>query len=248
MRKYLGLRVDAIKQRVGRSLKSDSVPKRRPLPFQLRLGSRIRFSEAPFLLAQGHFGAVHPGAEALLVGYSETPVAGMDAWRLSIEDRHDGRAFMLLVILGEEEAEAAEVFLFSVQEDMPLHYSVLKDVPRDADETEAADFWIGDPEGIIGLPLFYTPSELTYERVWSPERGDVRIDPLSYSEQVWKGEGAFTVEHLGEMLYVHTHEINGRAFDEFLLPSVEREAENFRARVWVGMRLALTDLTFPDAL
>ena len=230
MRKYLGMKAAAIKQRVGLSAKKDDVSARRPVPFQLRLGSRICFSEAPFLLAQGYFGTTHPGVEALLVGYSETPVAGMDAWRLYVEDRHNGRAFMLLAILGEEEAETPEIFLFAVQEDVPLYYAALKDAPRSADDSETADFWIGEVQGIIGLPLFSTPDELTYERVWSPERGDVRIDPLAYLEQVQKGEDTCTVEHLGEMLYVHTYKNGNDAFDEFLLPSVEREAEHFRAR------------------
>ena len=247
MKTYIGIKANALKERLKGGRK-DKVRIDAGLPFNLRVGSRIGFSPAPFLLAGEEFGVAHPGDESLVAGYSETEWAGLETFRIHTQDRATGSQCLLVFVM--EDGAAEEVYLFTEQTEVPLHHVGLEEVPEDGDAVNAVDFWIGESEGIIGMPLFHTPDELTYHRLWDGDN-DARIPPVAFREKThWDayGERTATVEHLGEMLYARTVEGTGGALDEYLLPAVERDDEGFRVRVWVGMALAPTDLSFPDAL
>ena len=249
MKTYIGMQANALKKRLKggrkRKVRIDA-----GLPFDLRMGSRIQFSEAPFLLAGEEFGVDHPGDESLVAGYSEAEWAGLKTFRLYAQDRATGSQCLLLVVMGGEAVEDEEVYLFREQTEIPLHHAGLDEVPQDGNEVNAADFWIGESEGIIGMPLFHTPDELTYHRLWDSDN-DARIPPLAFREEIhWDayGDRSATVEHLGEVLYARTVAGTGGELDEYLLPSVERDEEGFRVRVRVGMPLSPADLSFPDAV
>jgi len=254
MKSYIGIKANALRKRLSAGWKRKDSDARMDfgLPFGLRIGSRIQFSEAPFLLAElladGEFGVGHPGDESLVAGYSEIEWAGLNTFRIYTRDRISGNTCLLLIAMGDDSAE--EVYLFKKQTDIPLHYVNLDEVPADGDEVNAVDFWIDDVEGIIGMPLFHTPEELTYHRLWDSDN-DVRIPPLAFQEKIhWDayGENSAKVEHLGEVLYARTVAGADGELDEYLLPSVERDQAGFRVRVRVGMPLSPTDLSFPDAL
>ncbi len=247
MKTYIGLKTKALRER----FKGDRRRRVRVaagLPFNLRVGSRILFSEAPFLLAGEAFGVGYPGDESLVAGYSEIAWAGLKTFRIYVRDRATGGESLLLFVMGENAPE--ELYLFVNQTEIPLHHAGLAEVPDDGDEINAADFWIGESAGIIGMPLFHTPDDLTYRRLWDTD-SDKRITPLAFQEQIHTdahGEDCATVQHLGEMLYARAVEGTGGQLDEYLLPSVEKHDAGFCVRIRVGMALSLADLSFPDTL
>ena len=248
MKTYIGMKANALKARLKGGRK-EKVRIDLGLPFNLRLGSRIQFSEAPFLLAGDGFGVSHPGDESLVAGCSQASWAGLATFRIHARDRATGGTSLLLFVMGDD-GDAEELYLFTEQTAVPLHHVSLDEARNDDDEVHAADFWIGESEGIIGMPLFHTPDELTYHRLWD-EDNDARIPPVAFREEIqWDayGERTETVEHLGEMLYARTVDGTGGEIDEYLLPSVERDEDGFRVRVRLGMALSSADLSFPDAL
>ncbi len=247
MKTYLGMKANALKARL-KGGRQERVRIDAGLPFNLRAGSRIQFSEAPFLLAGDEFGVAHPGAESLVAGYSQADWAGLATFRIHAKDRATGGQCLLLFVMGDAGAE--ELYLFTEQTQVPLRHVGLDEVAEDGDEVHAVDFWIGKPHGIIGMPLFHTPDELTYHRLWEADN-DARIPPVAFREEIhWDayGERRSTVEHLGEMLYARTAPGAGGGIDEYLLPAVERDDAGFRVRVRAGMALTPADLSFPDAL
>ena len=247
MKTYIALKAEQLKRRFKKG-EQRRVRVDTGLPFNLRVGSRIRFSEAPFLLAGDEFGVAHPGEESLVAGYSENEWAGLKTFHIHARDRAGGGQTLLLFVMADTAVD--ELYLFTEQTRIPLHYAGLDEVPQDGDEVKAADFWIGESEGIIGMPLFHTPDELTYHRLWDADN-DARIPPLAFREQIQTdpyGEHRSTVDHLGEMLYARAVEGAGGELDEYLLPTVEKDDDGFRVRVHVGMALSTTDLSFPDAL
>ena len=250
MKVYLGMKVDELKDR----FKNRSADKSRvdlDLPLDLRMGSRIQISEAPFLLTGEESMLQYPGEESLVGGFSDSKMAGLRTFRLYLKDRdRESQESMLMLLTDDAGKNVDELYLFREYTEVPLYYVKMNEIPSDGDEVNSVDFWIDDSEGIIGMPLFHTPEELTYERLWEPDR-DARIPALQFSEQVNLdpyGESVLEVEHLGTMLYARTHDSVGGSCDEYLLPTVEKDDEGFRVRIWVGMPLSQSDLTLPDAL
>lgn len=250
MKVYLGMKVDELRTRFrNRSDKKERIDT--ALPLDLRMGSRIRLSEAPFLLMGDQTPLQFPGDESLVGAFSESEMAGMRTFRLYLKDREDeSQESMLLVLMGEDRQSVDEIYLFREYIELPLYYVGLNEVPDNGDEVNAVDFWIGESEGILGMPMFHTPDELSYERLWEPEL-DAQIPPLKMTEEVNLdpyGETVMEVEHLGTMLYARSFEGIGIDCDEYLLPTVEKDDEGFRVRVWVGIPLGESDLILPDAL
>ena len=250
MKVYLGMKVDEIRSRIkNRSDKKTRIDLK--LPMDLRFGSRVQLSEAPFILAGNETPLEYPGEESLIGGFSESTMAGLRTFRLYLKDRdNESQESMLMVLMADEGDAVEEVYLFREYTELPLYYAGMNEVPSDGDEVNAVDFWLDKSEGIIGMPVFHTPDEFTYERLWEPER-DVKIPALNFTETVHLdpyGDQPMEIEHLGTMLYARTFKGIADECDEYLMPTVEKDDEGFRVRIWVGMSLAQADLTLPDAL
>lgn len=253
MKVYMGMKIGALKNRFSKS-GDDNEPKPRidtDLPMKLHIGSRIRLSEAPFLLAGDEAGVKYPGEESLVGAYSRTTLSGLSTVRFYLKDREDTeQESMLLAVMGDDGQTVEERYLFREAAEIPLYYVSLDDVPSDGDEVNAVNFWIGENNGIIGMPLFHTPDEQTFSRLWDSEN-DSKIPVFTLDEKIHLdpyGDEVMDVEHLGTMLYVRSAEGLGDEYDEYLLPTVEKDDEGFRVRIWVGMSLASSDMEFPDAI
>ena len=250
MKHYLGLRYDELKQRFKRD---GSEPKTRvdsDLPLSLRHGSRIQFSEAPFLLTGDSCQVKYPGSEVLVHAFSSLTLAGLKSNRFYIESREDpDESAMLMVLLDDDGTTVNEMYLFHEQYEIPLYHVKVEDVSEHEDETNAVNFWIGKDEGILGMTLFHTPDELTYERLWEHDN-DRWLEPAQVQETIHLdpyGDSSTVVEHLGTMLYARTFEGLGTSVDEYLLATVERDDNGFRVRIWVGIPISMADIELPDA-
>lgn len=243
MKAYLEMKVDALGWS-SRNSESDQ-----NLPLGLRIGSRVQIDETPFLLAGENVSLEYPGAESLVGAYSKTNLYGLTTYRFYLEDRDSDAESMLMLVLNEQGA-VAEQYLFREHAEIPLYYVSLDDVPPGADDVHAVDFWVGEAGGIIGQPIFFTPDEKDYSRLWEPEL-NVPIPPLKLDEMIHlkpSGHSKRQVEHVGTMLYSRSVEGLTTAIDEYILPTVEKDEAGFRTRIWVGLPLALTNLVFPDSI
>ena len=251
MKQYLRLKVQAAKDRWSGDDK-DKVRIDGDLPLNLRIGSRVQFAEAPFLLAGDATHVPYPGAETLLAAFSEVELAGIKTFRLYLDSRDDSDQSVMLMLLMDDDGEHVdERYVFHEQYELPLYHVAVTDVPDHEDETSAVDFWLAKDEGILGMPLFHTPDESTYERLWEPDQ-DIWLNPVSSTEMITLdpyGEGQTEVEHLGSMLFARVIDgLGGVETQEYLLPTVERDSDGFRVRIWVGLPLSTTDLDLPDAI
>ena len=250
MKKYLSLKLESAKERLARVREGDRERVDESLPLGLRIGSRVQLSEAPFLLAGENSHVDYPGEEALVGAFSESTLAGLKTHRLYLDDRADTEEESMLLLVSNDAGDRVdEMYLFREQYEIPLYHIRVEDADTD-DETSAVDFWLDREEGIIGMPLFHTPDELTYERLWEPDR-DVRIDPYKSDERIYLdgfGEATATLEHQGTMLYGRVVEGIGGDVDEYLLITVERDEKVFQVRIWIGLGLAQGDIDFPDAV
>ena len=251
MRVYLSMKVDDVKNRFrNRGDKRERIDD--ALPMNLRIGSRVQISEAPFLLTSETGQLKFPGEESLIGAFSKVSMAGLSTARFYLKDRENPDEESMLMITEEpkDSASNAEMYLFRELEEIPLYHVKLNDAPNEDATVNTVDFWIEKNDGIIGMPLFHTPDELTYERLWEPTN-DNRISGAEFTETLNLdpfGEQSLKVEHLCTVLYARTFEGLAGEHDEFLLPTVERDEEGFRVRIWVGMSLSQGDVTFPDAL
>lgn len=250
MKQYLSLKLESAKERFARAREGERERIDDSLPLGLRIGSRVQLSEAPFLLAGESSHVDYPGEEALVSAFSETTLAGLNTHRLYLDDRTDtDQESMLLIVSDDAGSNVEEMYLFREQYEIPLYHIRVEDAEED-DETSAVDFWLDREDGIIGMPLFHTPDELTYERLWEPDR-DVRINPYKSDERIFLdgfGEASATLEHQGTMLYGRVVEGIGGDVDEYLLITVERDEQVFQVRIWIGLGLSQGDVDFPDAV
>ena len=250
MKVYVSMKVDDLKtkfQNRGKNVKRIDGE----LPLNLRFGSRIQISEAPFLLTGEQGLLKYPGEESLIGGFSEVDMAGLKTYRLYLKDRDDdSQESMILVIMNDKGDAADELYLFREYEEIPLYYANVDEVSKEGDEIHAVQFWIDESEGIIGMPMFHTPDDYSYERQWNHD-ADERIAELKFHESINLdpyGELALEVEHLGTMVYARTFDGIGIECDEYLLPTIEKDDDGFRVRIWIGMPLAESDLVLPDAV
>ena len=134
MKVYLGMKVDEIKDRFrNRSEQKSRIDL--DLPLDLRMGSRIQISEAPFILTGEESPLQYPGDESLIGGFSDSSMAGLKTFRLYLKDRDDdSQESMLMVLMGDDETTVEELFLFREYTEVPLYYVDLKEVPADGDE------------------------------------------------------------------------------------------------------------------
>lgn len=251
MKQYLSLKVQAAKDRWSGD-GNDKVRVDNELPLNLRIGSRVQFAEAPFLLAGDATHVPYPGAETLLTAFSEVELAGMKTYRLYLDSRDEpDESAMLMLLMDESGENVDERYVFHEQYELPLYHVAVTDVPEHEDETSAVDFWLAKEEGILGMPLFHTPDESTYERLWEQDQ-DVWLKPAASNETITLdpyGENTTAVEHLGSMLFARVVDgLGGIETHEYLLPTVERDADGFRVRIWVGLPLAAADIDLPDAI
>ncbi len=251
MKQYLRLKVQAAKDRWSGDGK-EKVRVDGELPLNLRIGSRVQFAEAPFLLAGDATHVPYPGTETLLAAFSEVELAGMKTFRLYLDSRDDTDESVMLMLLMDDGGDYVdERYVFHEQYEIPLYHVSLADVPEHEDETSAVDFWLAKNEGILGMPLFHTPEESTYERLWEADQ-DIWLKPAALTETITLdpyGEGRTDVEHLGTMLFARVFDgLGGVETQEYLLPTVERDTDGFRVRIWVGLPLAANDLELPDAI
>ena len=250
MKHYLGLKVQAVKGRLSRDGKSQKDRIDDELPLNLRIGSRVRFAEAPFLLAGESTRVAYPGEETLLTAFSEVELAGLKTFRLYLDARdEEERSAMLMLLMDNAGEQVDERYVFEEKYELPLYHLRTSDVLAHEDETTAVDFWLAEEEGILGMPLFHTPDESTYERLWEHDQ-DIWLKPAKLSEIIQLdpyGDNPTEVEHLGTMLYARSFEgLSGETL-EYLLATVERDADGFRVRIWVGLPLAPADIDMPDA-
>ncbi len=250
MKKYLGMKLESAKERIARGREKSRERVDGSLPLGLRVGSRVQLSEAPFLLAGEASHVQYPGDEALISAFSETQLAGLKTHRLYLDDRADSDEESMLLLISDDSGENVdELYLFREQYEIPLYHVEVADV-TEGDETSAVEFWLHKEEGIIGMPLFHTPDELTYQRLWEPDR-DVRIEPYQLKERIYLdsyGEATAQLEHQGTMLYGRVVEGIGGDIDEYLLITVERDEQVFQVRIWVGLALSQADIDLPDAV
>jgi hypothetical protein len=251
MKVYLGMKMDAIKSRFTGTAEEKKTRIDTALPLGLRVGSRVKISEVPFMLAGEGIYVAYPGEESLVGAYSESDMAGLKSFRFYLKDRNDeAQESILLALMDESGSDVAEIYLFREQAEIPLYYNSLDEVPPDGDEVNAVNFWIGEQAGIIGMPLFNTPDDIVYERLWQNEL-DAHIPPLSMNERIHLdpyGDTIMQVEHLGTMLYARSVEGLSDAVDEYIMPTVEKDDDGFRVRIWVGLPLALSDIELPDTI
>ena len=252
MKQYLRIKVQDAKNRWSSDGKDKRTRIDDSLPLNMRVGSRVQFAEAPFLIAGDDTHVPYPGEETLLAAFSEVELAGMKTFRLYLDSRADDELSVMLMLLMDDSGEQVdERYVFHEQYELPIFHVAIADVPDHEDETSAVDFWLAKDEGILGMPLFHTPDESTYERLWEPDH-DVWLKPASSTETIKLdpyGENTTEVEHLGTMLFARVVEgLGGVEFQEYLLPTVERDTDGFRVRIWVGLPLAPTDMDLPDAI
>ena len=251
MKQYLSLKVQAAKERWSGDGK-DKVRIDNELPLNLRIGSRVQFAEAPFLLAGDETHVPYPGEETLLTAFSEVELAGMKTYRLYLDSRNEpDQSVMLMLLVDDDAVHVEERYVFHEQYELPLFHVAVTEVPEHEDETSAVDFWLAKDEGILGMPLFHTPDESTYERLWEHDQ-DICLKPPPSNETITLdpyGESTTDVEHLGTMLFARVIDgLGGVETQEYLLPTVERDTDGFRVRIWVGLPLAAADIDLPDAL
>ncbi len=249
MKQYLRLKVKAAKDRWSRDNANEKKRIDDRLPLNLRVGSRIQFAEAPFLLAGDASHTRHPGEETLLSAFSDVTFAGMKTYRLYLDSRLDpDESSMLMLLMDDKGNQVTERYVFHEQYELPLYHVA---VPENEDESTAVDFWLAENAGVLGMPLFYTPDDSTYERMWEAD-SDTWLSPVTLNETINLdpyGEQATQVEHLGTMLFARMLEgLGGAEIQEYLLPTVERDDNGFRVRIWVGISLDAADIELPDAI
>ena len=251
MRHYLRMKAKSVRSRFSRNGKDEPERVDGDLPLDLRHGSRVQFSEAPFLLAADGTAVKFPGNECLITAFSEVDLGGLRTVRLYLQSRDDDdQSAMLMLIMKDKVNEVDEIYLFQEQYELPLYHTSLTEVPENEDETTAVDFWLAKDEGILGMPLFHTPEELTYERLWENDR-DSWLSPAQSTEEISLdpyGENKTIVEHVGTMLFGRVFEGLGGNIQEYLLGSAERDEDGFQVRLWVGLPLSLADIELPDAI
>lgn len=251
MRHYLRMQAASVRSRFSKGRESEQVRVDSNLPLNLRFGSRLQFSEAPFLLAGEASYVSFPGNEALIGAFSEVDLGGLKTFRLYLESRADEeQSAMLMVLMSDSGDHVDEMYLFQEQYELPIYHVSLAEVAEHDDETTAVDFWLKDGEGILGMPLFHTPDELTYERLWESEQ-DRWLKPTESSETIMLdayGSARTKVEHVGSMLFGRVFEGLGGDVQEYLFTSVERDTDGFRVRIWVGLPLSQADIDLPDAV
>lgn len=251
MKQYLRMKVQAAKDRWSRDGRDDKVRIDGTLPLNLRMGSRVQFSDAPFLLAGDATHVRFPGVETLLAAFSEVELTGMKTFRLYLDARDDpDESAMLMLIMDDSGEQVEERYIFHEQYELPLYHVAMSDVPEHEDETTAVDFWLKKDEGILGMPVFHTPEESSYERLWEAER-DVWLTPTTLNETInldAYGDAKTEVEHLGTMLFARVFDGIAGELQEYLLPTVERDPDGFRVRIWVGLPLDASDMDLPDAV
>lgn len=250
MRMYLSMKFDEVKERFS----GDKDERERidtNLPFNLRVGSRVQISEAPFLLAGEETHVKYPGPEVLINAFSNVDLAGLKTVRLYVESRDDpDESAMLMLLVDGKNISVNEFYVFHEQYEIPLYHVAVSDVPEHEDEVNAVNFWIGKDEGILGMQLFHTPDDLTYSRLWEHD-SDTWLAPAKCTETInldAYGTDTTRVEHLGTMLYARTVEGLTGEIDEYLFTTVERDDDGFRVRIWVGLPLAQADIELPDAI
>lgn len=251
MKVYLSMKIDDLKTRF-RDRKDKRVRIDQDLPLNVRWGSRVEISEAPFLLREGSGFVPYPGSESLIGAFSRVDMAGLPTARYYMKDRDnpDSESMLLVARSPNSESTSDEIFLFREKEEIPMYYTRMDEAPNEDAVENAVDFWIGNAEGIIGMPYFHSPDEVTYERLWEPDNEE-RIAGAKFIEDIKMdpyGEQTLQVEHMGTMLYARTFEGIGGAQDEYMLPTVEHDDSGFRVRIWLGLPLSEADLGFPDAV
>ena len=251
MKVYLSMKFDDMKSRF-RNRKDKRKRVDQDLPLNVRWGSRVEISEAPFLLREGSGFVAYPGAESLIGAFSRVSMGGLPTVRFYMKDRENPQSESMLLVATSSNGGGSqhEIYLFREKEEIPLYYTRMDEAPNEDAVENSVDFWIGSEEGIIGMPYFHSPDEVTYERLWEPEN-EARIDGASFNEDIKMdayGEQTLQVEHLGTALYARAFEGLGGEQDEYMLPTVEHDETGFRVRIWIGMPLSEADLGFPDAV
>ena len=129
MKQYLGLKMQSVKDRWRN--RGEEEPERidGKLPLNLRVGSRVQFVEAPFLIAGDATHVTFPGEETLLTAFSEVDLAGLKTFRLYLDSRDEpDQSAMLMVVMNEQGNDVDELYLFQEQYELPLYHVSMDDV------------------------------------------------------------------------------------------------------------------------
>ncbi len=177
--------------------KKQSEPVDKKLPFNIHIGSSIKFDQSPYIVYGDRMNMKSPGKNCIVAAYGKIDLGGSKVHRFYLYDNdNEENTSILQIVFDEDNSELEECRLFKSQDEI---------YPKDEDEW---GFWLDEEDGSIGWHAFQDKSENVFERVWGNEDSE-RIDPVCFSETVFLdkyGENVSSIENTS-MLY-------GRWIDE----------------------------------
>ena len=124
MKVYLSMKFDDIKTRF-RNRKDKRARVDKDLPLNVRWGSRVEISEAPFLLREGYGFVPYPGPESLIGAFSRVDMAGLPTVRFYMKDRENPDSESMLLVASSPDGGNTqdEIYLFREKEEIPMYYT-----------------------------------------------------------------------------------------------------------------------------
>lgn len=167
------------------------------LPFDIHIGSSIKFDQSPYIVYSGKLKISSPGESCIVAAYGKIELDASLVHRFYLYDNdNEENTSILQIIVDEDNSGVEECRLFKSEDEI---------FPDDQEEWA---FWLDEEEGYIGWNIFQDKKENIYDRIWGKEDTE-RIEPVCFSETVFLdkyGENVSLVENTA-MLY-------GRWIDE----------------------------------
>jgi hypothetical protein len=201
----------------GKSDQSNRID--RGLPLNIHLGSKLLFTLADVVLADGKLLFREPSGPAYVSAFGKFSVLDVEVTRFYMLD--DKRLYCLQVAL-DKQNDIDDIKLFCEHDEV---------FPADSVEW---DFWLNEHQGQIGWAAFQTKTGEQFGRAWNPE-GD-HTDPLCYREWVEANPDG-TARHFIQ----HTSMLYGRnvtdATDEYVLITCAEEQNKSSVQIMVGLAI-----------
>lgn len=207
---------------------TEAKPFRTPAPLRLSQGSAVDINIVPLVLAE-HGGALFSPDLPLhhtIVAVGQYSLFGLRFTRCFLSQQ-DG-AYLHFVRKGDDIVESR------------VYVPYLELTPATSEEWA---FWLADLDGYIGYPIMQSKDQdgpIQYSRSWNP--GNTRVPPLATTECLADMTGTQAIDH---QLMHYTRELDDSLCEHMLVSAVETN-EGMSVNFWLGIDLAITDLTvFP---
>lgn len=210
---------------------TEAKPFRTPAPLRLSQGSAVDINIVPIILAE-HAGALFHSDLPLhhtIVAIGQYSLFGLRITRCFLSQL-DG-AYLHFVRKGDDIVESR------------VYVPYLEVIPATPEEWA---FWLADLDGYIGYPIMQSKDAdgpIQYTRSWNP--GNTRIPPLATTECLVDMAGP--IPAVSHQLMHYTRELEDSLAEHLLVSAIETN-DGMSVNFWLGIDLAITELTvFPAA-